>query len=75
MLESRWRRGLALRLRELLQDLLEHLGGIILAALAALAAPAALAALVALLGLRLLLKHLHDLVQHAHRATASHYSA
>ena len=69
MLESRGRRGLALPLRELLQELLEHLGGIILAALAALAA------LVALLGLRLLLNHLHDLVQQAHRASASHYSA
>jgi hypothetical protein len=55
-------------LRELLQDLLEHLGGIALTALGALAALAAL--------LRLhLLNHLHDLVEHAHRAAASQYAA
>jgi hypothetical protein len=46
----------ALPLHELLQDLLEHLGGIILAALGALAALAALLLLH-------LLNHLHDLVQ------------
>jgi hypothetical protein len=56
-------------LRELLQDLLEHLHGIILAALIA---PRSLAALAALLLLRLL-KHLHDLVEDAHGA-ASHYA-
>jgi hypothetical protein len=55
-------------LRELLQDLLEHLGGIILAALGALAALAALLLLQ-------LLNHLHDLVDHAHGASASHYAA
>jgi hypothetical protein len=56
---------------ELLQDLLEHLGGIIpSAALAALAR-----AIAALLLLRHLLNHLHDLVDHAHGASASHYAA
>jgi CheY-like chemotaxis protein len=52
-------------LRELLQDLLEHLGRIILAAaLGALVGPAAL--------LRLHLLHLlHELVDHAHRAAAA----
>jgi hypothetical protein len=57
-------------LRELLQDLLEHLGGIILAA-----ALVALARAIAALLLLHLLNHLHDLVQHAHRASASHYAA
>jgi hypothetical protein len=59
--------GLAL-LRELLQDLLEHLGGIILAAaLRALIGPAAL--------LRLhLLNRLHELLDHAHRASAAHHT-
>jgi hypothetical protein len=47
----------ALALHELLQDFLEHLGGIILAALGALAA------LAAALLLFHLLNHLHDLVQ------------
>jgi hypothetical protein len=46
----------ALPLHELLQDLLEHLAGIILAALG-------LAALLAALQLLDLLNHLHDLVQ------------
>jgi hypothetical protein len=55
-------------LRELLHDLLEHLGRIILAA-----ALGALAALAALLRLHLL-NHLHDLVEHGHRAAASHHS-
>jgi len=58
-------------LLELLQDLLEHLRGIILAALVA---PRSLAALAALLLLRLLkhlLKHLHELVE----ASASHHAA
>jgi hypothetical protein len=58
-------------LHELLQDLLKHLGGIILAALGALGGLAALAALLLLH----LLNDLHDLVQHAHRAPASHYAA
>jgi hypothetical protein len=56
--------GLAL-LRELLQDLLEHLGGIILAA-----ALGALAGLAALLRLHLL-HRLHELLDHAHRAAAA----
>jgi hypothetical protein len=67
---SRWWRGLALR--ELLQDLLEHLGGIILAALAALAALAGLL----LLLLLYLLDHLHGhLANHAHRAAHHAHNA
>jgi len=64
---SRGRSGLAL-LRELLQDLLEHLGGIILAP-----ALGALAGLAALLRLHLL-NRLHELVDHAHRASAAHHT-
>jgi hypothetical protein len=59
---------LALALRELLHDLLEHLGGIILAALGALAG------LAGLLLLLHLLNALHDLVQDAHRASAAHHA-
>jgi hypothetical protein len=60
--------GLAL-LRELLHDLLEHLRRIILSA-----ALRALAGLAALLRLHLL-NRLHELVDHAHRASATHYAA
>jgi hypothetical protein len=60
--------ALALALRELLHDLLEHLGGIILAALRALAG------LAGLLLLLHLLNALHDLVQDAHRASAAHHA-
>jgi hypothetical protein len=60
----------ALPLRELLQDLLEHLRGIILAALVAPRSLAALAALLLLHLLKHLLKHLHELVE----ACASAYA-
>jgi hypothetical protein len=54
-------------LRELLNDLLEHLGGIILAALVALAALAALLLLLYLL--KYLLDHAHDSTYAAHRSS------
>jgi hypothetical protein len=56
-----WGGGLALALRELLHDLLEHLGGIILPALGAIGAIGAL--------LLLLLYLLNRLLGHAHDAT------
>jgi hypothetical protein len=63
--------ALALALRELLHDLLEHLGRIVLAAALATLGPAGLL----LLLLLQLLNLLHDLVQDAHRAPATHQTA
>ena len=61
----------ALPLHELLQDMLEHLRGILLAALVAPPSLAGLAALLLVLHLvKYLLKHVHDLVE----ASASAYA-